>query len=53
MLPIQLKTRFGDDGVLVLRIPIGLEAAGLKVLVTIEPVTESEADDVEDRAPFE
>ena len=41
MFPIRMKARVGEDGVLLVQIPIGMEAMGREELVTIKAAPES------------
>lgn len=38
MAPTVVNSRVGDDGVLTLELPLGVEEAGREVRVTVEPI---------------
>jgi hypothetical protein len=44
MKTVQLQSEVGKDGVLALRIPLGFEEAGHRVIVTIEPLSNQAKD---------
>ena len=53
MKTLRARSRVGDDGVLTLNVPVGAEAAGTEVLVTVEALPIKVGDESSAQADWE